>query len=187
MDLRIRKTYRALNGAFTTLLAKDRYENISVAALCEEAMIRRTTFYKHFRDKDDYFAFFIANLREEFLDLGSEKGGERREQSERREILRRLADFLLEHEALMDNIFESSMSGAMTNVISDAVTEALRERYGIPNASEEEMSELDLAAEFSAGGIVRLMTLWWHSDRLGDGPDAFVEAADQLLGRVMEG
>ncbi|MFR3878411.1 MAG: hypothetical protein ACLTYW_09985 [Collinsella sp.] len=25
--------------------------------LCDRAMIRRTTFYKHFRDKNDYFAF----------------------------------------------------------------------------------------------------------------------------------
>ena len=51
MDLRVQKTYRALFGAFTELLEEHRFEDITVAMLCERAMIRRTTFYKHFADK----------------------------------------------------------------------------------------------------------------------------------------
>ena len=180
MDLRIKKTYKALDEAFTKLLSEKRYEKISVAALCDEAMIRRTTFYKHFRDKDDYFAFFIDNLRREFLSIGTTTpgGAGRDTRSEREAVLAKLADFLLGHEALMDNIFQSSMSGAMTNVISDAVAEALRERYGAERAE---------AAEFAAGGIVRLMLLWWHSGHLGEGGDEFVRATDTFVGRVMEG
>lgn len=57
MDLRIKKTYRALFDAFTELLEEHRFEDLTVAMLCDRAMIRRTTFYKHFRDKNDYFAF----------------------------------------------------------------------------------------------------------------------------------
>lgn len=57
MDLRIKKTYRALFNAFTELLEEHRFEDLTVAMLCDRAMIRRTTFYKHFRDKNDYFAF----------------------------------------------------------------------------------------------------------------------------------
>ena len=62
VDLRIKKTYRALFDAFTELLEEHRFEDLTVAMLCDRAMIRRTTFYKHFRDKNDYFAFYIDGL-----------------------------------------------------------------------------------------------------------------------------
>ena len=61
MDLRIQKTYRSLLTAFTKLLEKHRYEDVSVAMLCEEAMIRRTTFYKHFADKSEFFTDYRKN------------------------------------------------------------------------------------------------------------------------------
>lgn len=194
MDLRIQKTYRALTGAFTRLLSQNRYENISVAALCDEAMIRRTTFYKHFRDKDDFFVFFINDLRENFLTRGAERAdaktpGHRSPEAERESILRQLASFLLEHKALMDNIFKSSMSGTMTLVICDVVTDALRERYrGRAGSNDPAASEaLSRAAEFAAGGIVRLMQLWWQNSVLITSEDAFVQSTSELVGRVMEG
>lgn len=57
MDLRIQKTYRSLLVAFTKLLETHRYEDVTIAMLCDEAMIRRTTFYKHFADKSEFFSF----------------------------------------------------------------------------------------------------------------------------------
>ena len=58
MDLRIRKTYLALHNAFTELLEEKRFEEFTVNELCDRAMIRRTTFYKHFADKYEYFTFY---------------------------------------------------------------------------------------------------------------------------------
>ncbi len=62
LDLRIQKTYIALEDAFTKLLEKKPFETITTNELCDTAMIRRTTFYKHFADKYDYFSFYISNL-----------------------------------------------------------------------------------------------------------------------------
>ena len=39
---------------------------MTVNLLCERAMIRRTTFYKHFADKYEYLAFYIRELRDGF-------------------------------------------------------------------------------------------------------------------------
>lgn len=188
MDLRIQKTYRALNEAFTRLLSQTRYENISVAAICEEAMIRRTTFYKHFRDKNAYFVFFIDSLRKSVLERGEQQAGESKDQAAiREEIIRQLADFLLDHRAIMDNIFRSTMSGAMTLVISDVVVDALRERYrGTIDGSSTTPDELERAAEFAAGGIVQMMLNWWRSSKLEEGKEEFIKATSELVGRVME-
>ena len=57
-DLRIRKTYKALCDAFVNILEKKRFDDLTVNELCDEAMIRRATFYKHFADKYDFFFFF---------------------------------------------------------------------------------------------------------------------------------
>ena len=61
-DLRIQKTYLALQNAFVALLEEKRFEELTVNELCDRAMIRRTTFYKHFGDKYEYFAFYIREM-----------------------------------------------------------------------------------------------------------------------------
>ncbi|MCQ5134247.1 TetR/AcrR family transcriptional regulator, partial [Coprococcus eutactus] len=66
-DLRIRKTYAALTQAFQTLLVQKEFIKISVNELCELAMIRRPTFYKHFLDKYDFLNFFIKHKIEEIF------------------------------------------------------------------------------------------------------------------------
>ena len=57
LDLRIQKTYLSLHNAFTELLEEKKFEEFTVNELCERAMIRRNTFYKHFADKYEYFTF----------------------------------------------------------------------------------------------------------------------------------
>lgn len=108
MDLRIKKTYRALFDAFTELLEEHRFEDLTVAMLCDRALIRRTTFYKHFRDKNDYFAFYIDELmtglpqnRTDAAD--SESLGD--VQALRHEVFDDAMNMILAHEQLMDNIW----------------------------------------------------------------------------------
>lgn len=65
-DLRIQKTYDALFHAFRDLLAEKKFENITVRELCARAKIRTATFYTHFSDKYDFFAFMIQRIQQEF-------------------------------------------------------------------------------------------------------------------------
>lgn len=59
VDLRVQKTERALLEAMHALLQDKPLHAISVSDLCETAMIRRATFYKHFKDKYDFLDFCI--------------------------------------------------------------------------------------------------------------------------------
>ena len=56
-DLRITKTYRALTEAFFELLSQKKFEDITVNEICNRAVVRRATFYKHFGDKFEFFVF----------------------------------------------------------------------------------------------------------------------------------
>lgn len=61
LDLRVQKTYKSLIETFEVLLHGKEFEKISVTEICNAAMIRRPTFYKHFLDKYDFLTFFIKH------------------------------------------------------------------------------------------------------------------------------
>lgn len=65
-DLRIKKTYKSLASAMLSLLEEKTFAEITVRELCDKAMIRTATFYRHFTDKYDYFAFMIKNIYNEY-------------------------------------------------------------------------------------------------------------------------
>lgn len=190
MDLRIRKTYKALIAAFTALMEENQYEKITVAMICERAMIRRTTFYKHFKDKNAFFAFYIDGLRISLVqqdEQAQERTGGARSadfHEARRKIFTDLIDLILEHEQLMDNILRSSMSGVMLDIIAEKVTEAIRERLRSDPEADPGMSTAAVA-DFIAGGIMRLFQTWWKSGRSRASVEELAGAVDELIGRIM--
>ncbi|MDO4437722.1 MAG: TetR/AcrR family transcriptional regulator [Coriobacteriaceae bacterium] len=204
MDLRIQKTYRSLLMAFTKLLETHRYEDVTVAMLCDEAMIRRTTFYKHFADKAEFFSFFVDSLRVELTSYGERTVQERRaaageavdgaparsdaDPEEGLAILEALVRFMLDHEKLVDNIFESSMSGMMVLMMEDRVAETIRERYRVKFQAHPDRDVTLLAAsEFAAGGIVRVLEKWWVYGHHKESETEVITMAETMVTRVLAG
>ena len=189
MDLRIKKTYRALFDAFTELLEEHRFEDLTVAMLCERAMIRRTTFYKHFRDKNDYFAFYVDELMSGLPQKRTGKGGAASADDVRvlrHEVFADAMDMILAHEQLMDNILESSMSGMLTSLICDRIAHSIRERV-MSTLDEGALApvSLETTSEFIAGGIIRLFTNWWESGHDLESRPEIADVVDALFERTM--
>ena len=190
MDLRIQKTYKALIVAFTKLLEEMPYENITIAMLCDEAMIRRTTFYKHFADKDAFFSFFVDSLRIDMQQRGEQVADEERGHqdfdAEREAIFSILIEFLMRHEKLMDNIFKSSMAGRMSTVFADKVAETICERHRGGARTVAGGIPLESAAQFAAGGIIRLVEIWWQRGHKPEEEGSFIHASNVLVSRALE-
>lgn len=182
MDLRIEKTYRSLMNAFTKLIQEYPYERITVAMLCDEAMIRRTTFYKHFSDKAAFFSFFIESLR---INLQKQSDKAREEGEGDASTFGLLISFLIDHEKMMDNIFDSSMVGNMLVVMCDKVAQSIVETYREEYEAHEHQVSLEASSQFVAGGIIRLIEMWWQLGHKPEERAAFVRAANLLVQQAL--
>jgi len=180
MDLRVAKTLKSLNEAFTQLLGERPYSDISVAALCSRAMIRRTTFYKHFADKDDYFAFFLESIRDE---LEGRIGREAQTDvvSRNAQMLEELLAFLKEHEGLADNTMGDPSALALFDAIGKTISADL-ERVA---ANDPRIVGLRLdpstVAAFLTGGTMQMVRRWWEAGRSEGGEQ---EMAQTLRGAI---
>ncbi|MEL0537510.1 TetR/AcrR family transcriptional regulator [Staphylococcus debuckii] len=67
-DLRVVKTKRALSESLLSLLENKPFSSITVNMICEEALVHRTTFYKHFFDKYDLLSYLLHNLTQDYFD-----------------------------------------------------------------------------------------------------------------------
>ena len=189
MDLRIKKTYRALFDAFTELLEEHRFEDLTVAMLCDRALIRRTTFYKHFRDKNDYFAFYIDELMTGLPQNRTDAADAEPlddVRALRHEVFDDAMNMILAHEQLMDNLLASSMSGMLTGMICDRIARSIRERV-MSSLAEDALApvSLETTSEFIVGGIIRLFTNWWEAGHDLERRPEIADVVDALFERTM--
>ena len=63
LDLRVQKTRSALTNALYDLMCQKSLDEITVTELCEKAMVRKATFYKHFGDKTELLVYMIQEMQ----------------------------------------------------------------------------------------------------------------------------
>ncbi len=63
MDRRIQKTLKLLHEALMALVVEKKYERISVQEILDRANVGRSTFYTHYRDKDELLLNSFDDLR----------------------------------------------------------------------------------------------------------------------------
>lgn len=157
MDLRIRKTYLALHNAFMELLEEKRFEELSVNELCDRAMIRRTTFYKHFADKYEYFVFYVKEVVATFQErLPADVDGGTAN-SYLIHMSRELICFVKEHALFARNIKNSSMFPMLLSILLDQISsdmvQVLRRAY----LDSMTRQQLEGIASFLAGGVTNTL------------------------------
>ena len=62
IDRRVQKTQRLLHEALGTLIQEKSYDDIAVTEILDRANVGRSTFYTHFRDKDELLVSGIHDI-----------------------------------------------------------------------------------------------------------------------------
>uniref|UniRef100_UPI00210CA7E2 TetR/AcrR family transcriptional regulator n=1 Tax=Staphylococcus aureus TaxID=1280 RepID=UPI00210CA7E2 len=66
-DLRVIKTKKALSSSLLQLLDQQLFQTITVNQICDNALVHRTTFYKHFYDKYDLLEYLFNQLPKDYF------------------------------------------------------------------------------------------------------------------------
>lgn len=181
LDLRIEKTYMALYAAFTSLLEEKRFEEFTLNELCDRAMIRRTTFYKHFADKYEYFLFYV---KETCSSVRAQCAGAELEGNTKAYLIfmcRELVRFLDRHEKMVNNVLASSMFPMLLDGLAEQITEDI---YGVLRRADMTAGltnvQIEDMAAFYSGGIVNMLRRSLrHGKKLEE--DTFAASVEALL------
>ena len=180
IDLRIKKTYISLHNAFTLLLEEKRFEDITVNELCDRAMIRRTTFYKHFADKYEYFTFYIKEVVATFQDRLAPDVAEGEVDAYLLHMSRELLRFMRQHEKLVQNVKGSSMFPVLLSILLDQISFDVTQVLRRSKQGSMEKKSIESVAAFYAGGLANILFQYLKNDEPVD-EDQFIKIISRFL------
>ena len=155
MDLRIQKTYLGLHNAFTELLEEKRFEDFTVNELCDRAMIRRATFYKHFADKYEYYTFYLKEICETFNDQLAPDVEIHEVNDYSLHMCRELLRFVKRHDRLVKNELESNMFPTLLNILLEQIrSDTLNVLRRVNETNRLTEIQMEGMAAFFAGGVL---------------------------------
>ncbi len=160
-DLRVQKTKAALFHAFYELLEEKSYESITVNELCERAMVRRATFYKHYKDKQDFLVGLVTRFRANFRAMVTEGSPSITLAEYFSRYIGSTINHILSHTGIVKNILKSQMREPFINVVIQSNFEDAVEQI---NKSGERLAiTTEVAASMIVGGTSLLVVEWFES------------------------
>ncbi len=160
-DRRIRRTRKLLWEALLTLLEEHSLEEISVTDICEEALLNRTTFYKHFENK---YALFVYGMKydqepfeEKLLRAATSEEGE--------QISIQLLETMARHQHYYKLLLVGKEEKNLSTLLRQQITEQMEARLAqAQNEGHHFSTPLPIIAQFYAGALLALATWWLENE-----------------------
>lgn len=173
LDLRVQKTRAALTDALYDLLCEKSLNDITVTELCDRAMVRKATFYKHFGDKNELLAYMIQELQTLAFEQNTLGYDEAVPQSYYIGVFRYFMDFLESNERFVTSVLKSSASSGVQDILSEQIQADIC--LHLKCESREEISEANaMLAAMYAGAIVNCGR-WWITQKKRPDKERVVE------------
>lgn len=165
-DARVIKTRAKLFGAFSKLLATKPFEEIAVYEICDEAGVRRATFYQHFADKHDFLALMVSSFLDDF-DGQTKKDNERIYGATHHiNFVRELMHYLCDNENAVMLIIKSNMAATLVDIIIGEIYKESRAWLeGDVKNGKELVASVDAVAMMLSGGIASIIVKWFSDDK----------------------
>ena len=165
-DLRITKTKTALVKAFFGMLDTMEMDDITVNDLCISAGIRRATFYKHFKDKNDFVLFLIKDVRERF---DNETWQNESDTTVTKEYYLKYAEsvmnYLFGREVAIKNIINSSIrSTFIQTFVQQNYEDTIKRLEASKDSGMSLIASADVVASMLIGGISHCIVSWFEKD-----------------------
>jgi len=149
----VQKTEYMLAEAFMKLLERQSFSRISVGVICREAMVSRSAFYVHFRDKYELLRFCMRIMLRREDEPGSGRPPEQR--------IYGLLESVKRNQRLMRNAFAADFSQEIADIFENTFREYIDEQLnGLSGAEVRTPEERRMTAAFLAGGVSNMVIFW---------------------------
>jgi AcrR family transcriptional regulator len=156
-DRRVKRSRDALGDALINLMQERPFESITVQDILDRAGVGRSTFYTHFRDKND---LFLSDV-EDFLEMMSTLLLKRNEESNRIVPVRELLEHFAEMRPLHDALIEADKLRDFVDLAQGYYARAIDSRLAsLPASSSVRPKQRAAMAQAFAGAFLSLVT-WW--------------------------
>jgi len=156
MDRRVARTRRALQHAFLQLILDKGYEAVSIQDICDAADVGRSTFYLHFKDKDDLKRSGLDHLRRN-LTTHRERTSQKATQRAL-DFSRPMFEHARDHLHIYRALAGSAGGGVALDTIRDILGAQLKSDPLI--LSEPPGYERELKQHFFLGAFMSVL-VWW--------------------------
>lgn len=183
-DRRILRTRNTLTAALLSLLSERGWDELSVQDICDQANIGRSTFYAHFRNKEELLASGFNHLREALQQAAKSVDSEP-------SVRFRFVGGLLEHLVENRNVFRAIVGRRSGHVVQTRFRELVLQLVASDLAKVGSSKwRRDATAHFLAGALFELLAWAVDSDSARSARDVeglfrrYAEQATQSLDRA---
>lgn len=172
-DRRIERTEKTLREALASLIAEKPYDSIAIKEILDRANVGRSTFYTHFRDKDDLLVSSIHGMIESL-----QTAKLRRSPIWYERILWFSLPILEYHDGHRHNHRHNGspttgraraiQHDRLKQVLAEMIVDAVRTECAAPRKTSKRMP-LDLIVHYIASTFVLVLD-WWNDSRCSLAP-----------------
>jgi AcrR family transcriptional regulator len=153
VDPRVQQTRAALFQAFASLVLNRTYDAITVADIIQTAGVSRSTFYQHYRNKDDILAESMGGLLSVLAEAACGRGN-----------LEKL-EFVLNHLWENRQMARIILSGPPYREVTRSLTDLIEQRLGSAETEPvQNRASLHLEATQLAEGQFGTIRAWLRGD-----------------------
>jgi AcrR family transcriptional regulator len=177
-DRRSQRTRQLLIAALIELMLKKRYDEITVQDIIDEANIGRSTFYAHYRDKQDLLVSNVTRVLDALSQPNEQLEGDNRRMTPSLALFFR-------HVQTHYQLYKALVRGGGIDLLYKKIHERLRqniERHlgALLPAGQTPAAPLPLVADYVAGAIVTMLT-WWLDNGMPYTPEQMDTMFYQLV------
>lgn len=151
-DRRVQRTREVLRHTLVSLLAERSWDDINIRDLCEHANIGRSTFYLHFRNKEELLVAALDGLRA-WLNA---QAGAAQTATNPLPFVRGLIEHAYEQRTLFRAIIGRRSGHVVQKRFQEMITRLVGESKTIPGSGWQREATIS----YIAGALVQLLA-WW--------------------------
>jgi AcrR family transcriptional regulator len=179
MDRRVRRTRDALGDALVALIQEKPFDDIKVQDVLDRAKVGRSTFYLHYRDKEDLF----MSDAEEFFEAISEALSVHGDRSDRVAPVREFFAHVREMKKFVAGLTASGKMHENMELARGHFARGIERRLKELPKGKRVPAELRAATAHAHAGALIALLLWWINHGMKEAP----EEMDRVFHRTVWG